>query len=294
MPEALPQFANDVLAACKAGVEEAATILAQAFQGAVKLTLGPKATLDSAAPELDLKGMGLIVVLKTDQTTVAMTIPASKGLVPAWCAQPDPTGESKLATLAQELGMNLLPETWTAHDFSARWVRNLADALGRGGVPPGATVVPLAISQDGQPKGSIGILWPVNNPDGLFAAPPPEPRGAKELSGQPKRIGKPALPLTSDDLPPYTRSLLRIKVPVVVTLAEKRQRLSRIIELGPGSIIQFDKSCEEMLELEVGNQAVACGEAVKVGDKFGLRITAMVLPDERFSPVTGKDAKKIV
>jgi flagellar motor switch/type III secretory pathway protein FliN len=74
-------------------------------------------------------------------------------------------------------------------------------------------------------------------------------------------------------------------VPVVVTLAEKRQKLSRIIELGPGAIIQFDKSCEEMLELEVGTRHVALGEAVKVGDKFGLRITAMALPDERFNPV---------
>ena len=121
------------------------------------------------------------------------------------------------------------------------------------------------------------------------------PSGAtKEHFGQPKQVEKPTLPITSGDLPPYTRSLLRIKVPVVVTLAEKRQKLSRIIELGPGSIIQFDKSCEEMLDLEVGNQAVATGEAVKVGDKFGLRITAMVLPDERFSPVTSKDAKSIV
>jgi flagellar motor switch/type III secretory pathway protein FliN len=87
---------------------------------------------------------------------------------------------------------------------------------------------------------------------------------------------------------------LRIKVPVIVTLAEKRQELRRIVELGPGSIIQFDKSCEEMLELQIGSQSVACGEAVKVGDKFGLRITAMVLPDERFTPVSSKSAKPTV
>ena len=106
-------------------------------------------------------------------------------------------------------------------------------------------------------------------------------------------IQKPAVSITSAELPPYTRSLLRIKVPVIVTLAEKRQKLSRVVELGPGSIIQFDKSCEEMLDLEVGNRAVATGEAVKVGDKFGLRITAIVLPEERFTPVTGKEANKI-
>ncbi len=91
--------------------------------------------------------------------------------------------------------------------------------------------------------------------------------------------------VTIDDLPPYSRSLLRIRVPVVVTLAQKRQALSRITELGPGAIIQFDKSCEETLELDVGGHAVAVGDAVKIGDKFGLRITSMVLPGERFETV---------
>jgi flagellar motor switch protein FliN/FliY len=75
---------------------------------------------------------------------------------------------------------------------------------------------------------------------------------------------------------------------VVVSLAEKRQSLGQIVELGPGSIIQFEKSCEEMLELSVGGQSVATGEAVKVGDKFGLRVTEMILPEERFTKVTSK------
>jgi flagellar motor switch protein FliN len=97
---------------------------------------------------------------------------------------------------------------------------------------------------------------------------------------------------TLSDLPIYSRSLLRIEVPVVVTLAQKRQPLGRVIELGPGSIIHFDKSCEEMLELEVGGMTVARGEAVKVGDKFGLRITSIVLPGERFQPLRPAKASR--
>jgi flagellar motor switch/type III secretory pathway protein FliN len=91
------------------------------------------------------------------------------------------------------------------------------------------------------------------------------------------------------DLPPYTRSLLRIRVPVAVTLARKRQALGKIVEMGPGSIIQFEKSCEELLELSVGDHPIASGEAVKVGDKFGLRILSITLPGERFQPVKGKE-----
>jgi flagellar motor switch protein FliN len=92
----------------------------------------------------------------------------------------------------------------------------------------------------------------------------------------------------SGRLPHYTRSLLHIEVPVVVTLAAKKQSIGQIVELGPGSIIHFDKSCEEMLDLSVGDRRIAQGEAVKVGDKFGLRVTSVVLPDERFKPVAGR------
>ena len=94
-----------------------------------------------------------------------------------------------------------------------------------------------------------------------------------------------------ETLPSYAKTLLRIKVPVIVTLAAKKQALGRIVELGPGSIIQFDKSCEEMLEMHVNDQIVAEGEAVKVGDKFGSRLTSLVVPGERFTPVRNNPPK---
>ena len=88
-------------------------------------------------------------------------------------------------------------------------------------------------------------------------------------------------------LPEYARSLLRIKVPVTVTLATSKQPIHSILELVPGSILHFDKLCDESLSLEVGGHALAVGEAMKVGDKFGLRLTSMVTPGERFQPVRG-------
>ncbi len=84
-------------------------------------------------------------------------------------------------------------------------------------------------------------------------------------------------------LPHYARSLLKINVEVTVTLATAKQPVERVVDLRPGSILQFDKPCDEMLTLEVANHGIAAGEAVKVGDKYGLRITAIQLPEERFS-----------
>ena len=86
-------------------------------------------------------------------------------------------------------------------------------------------------------------------------------------------------------LPTYSRSLLKIEVPVAVKLVETRQPVSRVLDLALGTILQLDKSCEETLSLEVGDQEIARGEVVKVGDRFGLRITSITLPQERFIPL---------
>jgi flagellar motor switch protein FliN/FliY len=90
-------------------------------------------------------------------------------------------------------------------------------------------------------------------------------------------------------LPGYSRSLLKIQIPVSVTLATTKRSIQEILELVPGSIIPFEKPYDDVLTLEVGDQKVAQGETVKVGDKFGLRLTSITLPGERFQRVAGRN-----
>lgn len=106
-------------------------------------------------------------------------------------------------------------------------------------------------------------------------APGPVPRADADLE----------LAERLQNLPPYARSLLRIQVPVVVTLATTRKPVSNVLDLAPGTILQFSKSCDDPLTLSVGGCEVGVGETVKVGDKFGLRLTSMVMPEEKFEPV---------
>ncbi len=95
----------------------------------------------------------------------------------------------------------------------------------------------------------------------------------------------PSRPLDFSQLPAYSRSLLKIHVPVRVVLASRKENLKDIVELAPGTIIKFEKACDELLELFVGDQAVAEGETVKVGDKFGFRVLQMLMPEEHFLKV---------
>ncbi len=67
--------------------------------------------------------------------------------------------------------------------------------------------------------------------------------------------------------------ILHLKVPVIVKLAERKLSLSEVMRLGAGAIIEFAKGSEEPLELLVNNKMIGVGEAVKVGENFGLRVT---------------------
>jgi hypothetical protein len=45
-----------------------------------------------------------------------------------------------------------------------------------------------------------------------------------------------------DGVPPYAQGLLKIRVPVRVTLAAQLKSIQDIIELGAGAIVKFDKT----------------------------------------------------
>jgi flagellar motor switch/type III secretory pathway protein FliN len=98
---------------------------------------------------------------------------------------------------------------------------------------------------------------------------------AKTSLAQAQTIDEPN-PQPMSRLPAHARNILRIKVPVTVTLASDQCTVHRILEFAPGTLLQFKKPCDEPLALSVGDCEVAVGEAVTVGERLALRITSMV------------------
>jgi flagellar motor switch protein FliN len=103
----------------------------------------------------------------------------------------------------------------------------------------------------------------------------------KDDAEKPEDAGEPAAVATGMEaelgsLTTHARSILQVRVPLHVTLASQRKSVQEIVELGPGSIVKFDKTCDQPLELMIGDRPLAQGEVVKVGDKFGLRIRGLI------------------
>lgn len=301
MADFTPEIASEILAACQSGREEAAGSISRALDGEFTLAPGETSTISGDNVPDTWNGSGLIITFHVGDSGALLLLPEASELLPDWCAQPDDTGRSKLATLAQELGYSLLPEAFIPDSASAARVRNLAAAFQRAEPISEVGYLPLILTS-GEKSGEAALVWPMQSVKKSLveSAEPTEAASVveskQEVKHQPSAspsVAKPRLQYADLDdgirqLPKYAKSLLKVRVPVTVTLASTKYPVSQILELGPGSIIQFNKSCEDNLTLEAGDQPIASGEAVKVGDKFGLWITSMTLPDERFWVIHGR------
>lgn len=296
---------ESVTAACVANAGEASAALSRCLGGEFALSVGEGIDFRAELPPLHLRGPGLALLFQLDGGAALLLLPESSGLLPDWYAAPDPTGKSKLATLAQEFGMLLLPEDQMPLDFVASHAPDLSAVAKRGRIEQGQAL--LLELRGGEKTATAFLIWlataapaemlaadegtapSATNPSAESAVPP---RPAQQPAAIPRPTPAPPPPPQYEDfedgveqLPTYTRSLLKIRVSLGVTLAQTKLPVGKVVELYPGSIIAFQKSVEQPLSLAAGDCEIAVGEAVKIGDKFGLRIVSMVMPRERFHPL---------
>ncbi len=90
------------------------------------------------------------------------------------------------------------------------------------------------------------------------------------------------LSASSDEREPANIELLMdVDLPVSIELGRTKMKISDILALGPGAIVELDKLVGEPVDLLVNQKCVARGEVVVVEESFGLRITQLVSPEER-------------
>lgn len=77
------------------------------------------------------------------------------------------------------------------------------------------------------------------------------------------------------------QSLLKLEVPLIVQIADKVATVAELTSLQPGVIIEFPKRSDEDLTILVNNTTVGSGQAVKVGENFGVRIRRIEAPNRR-------------
>ncbi|MBX3228829.1 MAG: flagellar motor switch protein FliN [Labilithrix sp.] len=71
--------------------------------------------------------------------------------------------------------------------------------------------------------------------------------------------------------------LLRdVEVEVSLEIGRKRMKIGDLLRLGTGQTLELDKPAGEPLEIVVNGRLIGRGEAVVLGDRYGLRITEII------------------
>lgn len=71
------------------------------------------------------------------------------------------------------------------------------------------------------------------------------------------------------------KTIRGLEVPLIVQLGERTMSVAELIALAPGSIIEIPKLADDELDLLINNERIGVGSAVKVGENFGIRVTAI-------------------
>ena len=76
--------------------------------------------------------------------------------------------------------------------------------------------------------------------------------------------------------------LFDVPLEISVELGRVKMMVREVLDLGTGSIIEVDKAAGEPVDVMVNGRLVAKGEVVVIEDNFGVRITEILNPAERF------------
>jgi len=78
---------------------------------------------------------------------------------------------------------------------------------------------------------------------------------------------------------------LMMDIPVVLSMevGQTRMSIGEVLKLSKGSVVELQRMADEPLDVLVNGTLVAHGEAVVIGERFGVRLTDVISPNERLN-----------
>jgi flagellar motor switch protein FliN/FliY len=81
------------------------------------------------------------------------------------------------------------------------------------------------------------------------------------------------------------RLLADIPVRMSVEVGSTQLRLSEIMNLSEGSVVELDRQADELLDIMVNGTLVARGEVVTVNGRYGIRVVEIASAEQRLAGV---------
>jgi flagellar motor switch protein FliN len=81
------------------------------------------------------------------------------------------------------------------------------------------------------------------------------------------------------------RLLSDVPVRLTVEVGSTSLKLSELLDLAEGSVVELDRQANELLDILVNGTLVAKGEVVTVNGRFGIRVVDVVATDARMTGI---------
>ncbi len=81
------------------------------------------------------------------------------------------------------------------------------------------------------------------------------------------------------------RMLAEIPLRVSVEVGSTALKLSELMDLAEGSVVELDRQAHELLDIMVNGTLVAKGEVVTVNGRFGIRVVDVIATDARIAGI---------
>ncbi len=70
-----------------------------------------------------------------------------------------------------------------------------------------------------------------------------------------------------------------VEVEITLEIGRRRLRIADVLRLTTGQTLELTKAAGEPLDIFVNGQLLGRGEAIVMGDRYGVRITEIVAPE---------------
>ncbi len=157
-------------------------------------------------------------------------------------------------------------------------------------VDGGLTLVAAGLFHEGRHAGTVALVARAGAPAGsgpaAGTAGSPDTAASPDTTGSPDtaRLTAPTIPAhdaeDADSAEPTRAAALRaladVEMLVTAELGRTRMNVADLLELGPGSVIELDRTAGSPIDLLVNGTLIARGEVVVIDEEYGIRLTEVV------------------
>ena len=275
------EISDQIVETCRENAAAIVESLNMNFGTSVEASIGERLTGASAAEEQVGEQAGIAVTFKFGDVGAACLIPESLP-IPDWYKAPSEGQANQLQTLGMEWSAGFFPLDLETTEFGTATTQSLKQQIQLLAPADDASVLELQLkaAEAEEPTAKMLLVWPLTNPVLESAAPWPVAETADSTDAAPQPAATAAAASSNAQPAPAPRPsgdsrsgrVLQVPIDLIVQIAAKKVDVGQVRNITPGTLITFNKTCEALLDVFVADKLKFRGEAVKVGERFGIKI----------------------